>query len=579
MRFVPYTESQLQSGETSSSESDTNDVDYLSDLSNEDVKSFTIDANNDEEDDNNSATSEEELTIDSLSTVLSTYGLEDRFKLTCQLGDVVTNHTLDNFDSRYNTGNTRQSEKTSKLQKFNKDNNDRITSSKPVGSDVATFFMEQFTLQRQHRKDMLENLIKIEQERLRKEEEEARRKIEEERKRKAEEERKAKEEAERIAREAAERKAREEAERRRLEEERKRLEEEQKQKELEIAKRKKEEAEKQEREKAAKLEAEKKQKVLEIQKLQQKKIEEQNNQLIKPDQIEQEYQKYMKDVQDIESQIVEPVKANPELKKLVGAHRRKINPKFGQLTNSQQQLTRITKEIYELVQQTVNNEVAFKWILNFISDAIISQAETEVSVKPKSSIPLAKLTLNLLILYKDLKYFLLAKFYKSCCFLLGYSCSSDTEEGRIRLGWNRDEDTGKWESDIQYNERLAGISTLYSVITRLRLDNTYIGYDPSSTVHPLPISHSWIFLSRMVDVPAAELTETHYTIVGSWWDACASEFLNAYGRQSTKLLQLVAHQWTTPQQAKSNAGMVRLKLLGEEWMMNRNIKSFPPMER
>ena len=83
----------------------------------------------------------------------------------------------------------------------------------------------------------------------------------------------------------------------------------------------------------------------------------------------------------------------------------------------------------------------------------------------------------------------------------------------------------------------------------------------------------------MADAPATELTETHYTIVGSWWDACASDFLQAYGKQSVKLLLLIANQWTAAANGKACASMVRLKLLGEEWTMNGKIKSFPPMER
>ena len=576
MRFVPYpdSDSQWQLSTTpvpceDVSSSDEDGYDYKNDCGDQDFG--TIGAYGSSSSvalgDNNSLTSEEEL--NTLPDFLSLHGLEDRFKLTCQLRDVVTNHTIHN-DHRQSRDTYSSNGATSGVSEFHNSNE---LKNKPT--DVATFFVNQFSLQRQQRRDTLERLLKIEEERLKREEEERRKKLEEERRRKEEAERKAKEEAERKARDAAERK---------------RLEEERQRKLLEEERKRKEQAEKEARERQAKLEADKKQKELELQKQMEeqakkkeseirKQMEEESNKIIKPKEIEQQYQKYMKDIADIESQIVEPVKGNLELKKIVGAHRRKINPKFGQLTNSQQQLTRLTNEINDLIQQTRGNELAFKWILNFVAEAIISQAETEVSVKPKSSLPLAKLTLNLLILYKDLKYFVLARFYKSCSFLLGYSCSSDTEEGRIRLGWNRDEDTGKWESDIQYNERLAGISTLYSVITRLRLDNTYIGYDPQSTLHPLPISNSWSFLARMADAPATELTETHYTIVGSWWDACASDFLQAYGKQSIKLLLLIANQWTAAANGKACASMVRLKLLGEEWTMNGKIKSFPPMER
>lgn len=556
MRFVPHRDPALQTSakplgpdycsdsETEASDTDVNSAKNL--LSDAEEAGCTSDASS------TSDGSRPQETVDTLPAFLSTQGLEKRFQLACSLADSRQLYSASPDraeDGNYYVEYSRQPDKASSTAA-----NTSVERPEPL----TKFFISQFTDERVKRRHTVSHLLKLEEERVRKEEEEKKRKIEEQKRRE----------------EAAAQKAREEAERKRLAEQKRREEElrkkQQQEKERQMELKKAEEArlQKQKAEEAAAAAA--KQAALEKAKEQASKM------VVRPAEIESQYMKYMQDIKDIDAQILQPMSANTELKKAAGSHKRKINPKFGQLTNSQSQLVRITNEIKQLIEQTKVNESVYKWILNFVSDAIISQAETEVSVKPTASVPLAKLTLNLLILFEDLRYFLLAKFYSSCPFLLGYSCSQDTEEGRLRLGWSRDADTGKWEIEEQHNERLCGISTLYSVITRLKLDASYVGYDPSRTKHPLPIKHSWIFLARMVDVPTDQLSETHYAIVGAWWDACCTEFLMAYGRQSQKLLKLVSEQWTSID-GTSSAGKVRLKLLGEEWARG-SVQSFPPME-
>lgn len=561
MRFVPHRNAGLQTSTKPWSPEYCSDSETESDT---DVNSNSNGVLNSDEADLTSDTSstsstfkgDEELEdLSKLPEFLSTQGLEKRFNLACTLAE---NHTVNSFPrSDIEDGYGYYIEHKPQPPADDLAATAPNTSAKSL-EPLAKFFISQFTDERAKRREAVKHLLRIEEERIKKEEEERRRKVEEQKRREEEAARKAKEEAER--KRLAEQKRKEEELKRRQEEEMARQKALKREEEVRLQKKKAEEE-------AA---AAKKEAALKRAK------EEASKMVVRPAEIELLYLKYMQDVKDIDTQVVQPMNANKELKKAAGSHKRKINPKFGQLTKSQNQLVRITNEIKQLIEQTRANDSVYKWILNFISDAIISQAETEVSVKPSASLPLAKLTLNLLILFDELRYFLLAKFFSSCPFLLGYSCSQDTEEGRVRLGWTRDEDTGKWEIEEQHNERLCGIATLYSVITRLRLDSSYVGYDPSRTKHPLPIKHSWIFVSRMVDVPTDQLTETHYSIVGAWWDACSAEFLQAYGKQSQKLLKLVSEQWTSVD-GGSSAGKVRLRLLGEEWIKG-SIESFPPME-
>ncbi|GMG11987.1 unnamed protein product [[Candida] boidinii] len=410
---------------------------------------------------------------------------------------------------------------------------------------------------------------------------EFKRQEEEERKRKEEEERKRREEEERI---------RKEEERKRQEEERKRQEAEaERLRKIAEEKRIREEKEaklKKEAEELKRKEEEEQAKALKEQRKLDKKNKLDSGMLYRFRSIEAEFLKYKQDIADIKANIVEVMKAPEmkEFKKAVSAHKRKINPKFGQLTDSQRQLTEITNDIRVLVAATASDEFAFKWILNFIAKAIISQAESELSVKPQNSIALSKLTLNLLILFPELFYYLMARFVKKCPIIIGYTCAVDTEEGRLRMGWRR-AGQNKWEEETKYNERLSGIITLYAVMTRLPIDNTFVIEGGTNTLpanqikHPMPISNSWRYLSRSLNLKTELLSDVHYVLVGSWWDSCAVEFLQSYKHQARKMLNLVINDWIGAVADRRFPGAARLYLLGEEYVKRGKIKTFGVLER
>lgn len=378
--------------------------------------------------------------------------------------------------------------------------------------------------------------------------------------------RKKKLEAERKRKEEEERKRREEEERRKREEEAARLrkvEQERKQKE-EAFKLKKQKEEAQEQAEKAKKEAEERDR-LKQQAIRAKTVSDFST-------IEKKFWEYKEKISSIKKEIVEPIKkADPSLKTLLSRHKRKVNPKFGQLTNSNTQLQTIHQELCNLVDQTKDNKLAYLWILNFIAKATVHQAETEVRVKPESALPLAKLAVNLMVRYEELHDLLMARLVKKCPFVIGFTCNIDTESGRQNMGWKRKADD-KWEEDTSYDERMGGMVTLYAVITRIPLPPEII----STHSHPMPISGSWHMLARIANTQGNLLTNSHFVILGSWWDAAAAQFLQAYGNQGSKLLQLLGDGLTSAVADRKYVGAARLRILLEEWQTT-GIKSFPEM--
>lgn len=368
----------------------------------------------------------------------------------------------------------------------------------------------------------------------------------------------------------------EEKKRKELEAKQKAEAEEKRKRELEIKQREQQELERKKQEE--KLKREQEEKKAAALKLQKEKQEQEQNKLKQVrertnfEEIESMFLKYKGMIQTIKSEIVEPVKKDATLKKTLAQHKRKINPKFGQLTNSTQQLSAITNELTSLVDQTKANPLAYKWILNFISKAIVSQAESEARVKPESALPLGKLAINLLAKYPELKELLLARFIKKCPFIIGYSCNIDTEEGRSRMGWKR-QSNNKWEEDTSYDERMGGMVTLFAIITRLPLPPEYI----QTQQHPFPISWSWRMLARIANTPKQLLTNTHFVALACWWEAAARELSYAYNKQAFKLLEAVSADLTALVADMKFVGAARLRIINEEWHSTNNLVSFPEM--
>ncbi|GMG51911.1 unnamed protein product [Ambrosiozyma monospora] len=545
----------------SSDDDDDNNSDYSSGLSSDDNSN----SNSGTPKSSLESTSSKEM-LDDLADVLKKSNLQDKFDFNVKFVNLQPG-TLPTFPS-FNTdkkltygGHGGAVTPSSSVESLPRKSRIEVSDEKRYISMISDKFSQRL---KNHRSNV-DRLVAIEMERRRRAEEERQRKIkeEEERLRKIAEER----ERQRLAEIK-----RQEEEKKRLEAEQKRLMEEAKKKaELEAAKKKKAEEE-------AKLKAEARAKELKELKEQQEKAKA-NAGSTNFAAIEKLFFKYKQDIADIKATLKEPLQLpqNKPLKKMVGAHKRKINPKFGQLTNSQSQLTKNTREIQELIEQTRPDDFVFKWILNFIAKAIVSQAETEAGIKPESSTALSKLALNLMLLFPELEYYLVARFVKKCPLLIGFTCAIDTEEGRLRMGYRRRDN--KWEDEGQYCERLGGICTVYSVMSRLKLDASFIGYQAQSMKHPLPIVKSWVLVSRLLNCPVDLLTNVHFVVAGAWWDACAAEFLTAYGEQAKKVMKLLCGDWTLAVANQHFSGAARLRLIGEDWLSSGYCVSFKPLDR
>ncbi len=391
-------------------------------------------------------------------------------------------------------------------------------------------------------------------------------KVQEERKRKAKEEEDARRKAEDIEKKRIEEQKRKVAE----EKKRKEEEEEAERKRKELEKKRKDEIEKKRRdeiEKKQKEEENKKKKQEEEEKLKKaSKVGFKNSR-----EIEREFLKQKQKIQDIKININEKVKQQKELKKVTFNIKRMTNIKFGQLTTEKKQMDVEFNVIMKILSQIQGNQLVYHWILNSMAKAIVAQAASEVMASPPKSLPLATFTTMLIVKHPELYEFLEARFVKRCPYVIGYCCSIDTEEGRYRMGWRKEKDV--WEDEAKYRDRMVGICTVWSVLTRIQSSGEFAQSQP-----PFPISKSWSFLARQLNLSVDLLTDVNFAVVLAWWDSTAKEFLTAYGKQAEKLLKSVCYDWTDTVSGKSFPYAISLRLIGDDWFTKRKMASFKPME-
>lgn len=364
---------------------------------------------------------------------------------------------------------------------------------------------------------------------------------------------------EKALREAEEQRRREEEQRRKEEEQRKKQEELKRAKEEQERKLKleKEQKEREAREKAEKLEKEK-------QALQNAKT---NKGLTVASVVDKEVLEYMLRIPKIKKDVVEELAKNPALKKNVGALKRKINVKFGQLSNSMTQLRTVTAQVVDLILSCKLEPLAYQWILNFVSKSIVSQAETEVTVKPDAALPLARLAVALLHQVEGLEYYLSARMVKKCSLILGFTCALESDGDRILMGWKHSENS--WETEVKYEERIGGILTLWAVMASL---------DQSGQYEFFSMGAQWRFLARVLNTKPELISDVHFVMLCNWWEAAAKPFLGVYKSQAQKLLLVAATKFAAIGSKKSFAAATRLQILGEDLFQKNNFNSLKEME-
>lgn len=272
--------------------------------------------------------------------------------------------------------------------------------------------------------------------------------------------------------------------------------------------------------------------------------------------VQQEFQGNQTRINEIKKTIKEPVLQNTDLKKLLNKHKRLLNPKFGQLTNSRRQLMEISSKMIELVNQTKADSLAYSWILNFIAKSLVHQAELECRVKPEMAIPLAELTHVLTSQFPELiPQFLIPRLIKKCPLILGFMSNDKKEMGfKVKQGE---------ESKAVYVERMDGILAYYGTLCKLSNKNHVF-------IHSI-----WKMITRWANMELNMMDGD--LVLGSLvtvLECCGNELFIKFGRQVEKLIAVFL-QGDFEKTFASSVNWKRLSIAVEDRNSSGKFKSYP----
>lgn len=276
------------------------------------------------------------------------------------------------------------------------------------------------------------------------------------------------------------------------------------------------------------------------------------------DDVNKEFAHYKDLIASYKRDLVAPVSAQPAVKAGCFAYKTKIKTKLGQLTYTKEKVVRTRAELRTLFGEAkAQGDLVYRWTLNCYAKAMVSHAESQAHLAVQTAVPLAMVTILLWSDYPELGEFVIARLVKKCPQVIGYGCSIETEEGRIRMGYKRED--GRWETQEAYSERISAMTAVFAALTQTKLGVK------ENIKHPYPIKHSWVFIARQLNKPTELLLNADYAAVASWWDICCERFQLAFGKQANKVLHLAANGWTAVSAQHKYPAAARLHLLGEDW--------------
>lgn len=289
----------------------------------------------------------------------------------------------------------------------------------------------------------------------------------------------------------------------------------------------------------------------------------------------QDHTMWIARMKHIKKKVLPVVSENAQWRKQCFAAKRQITPKIGQLTNSRQEISRITTALSTLLRDAkaapCPDEEIYIWVLNHLTKCLIRQAEQEVAVKFDTAYPLARVVIWLLLDgHAELGNVLMARLVKKSCWCLGYvpAKTAEQDDAAYSKAVGR---ASPDETSVQFVTRQSGILAFYFAICQTApVTPTGVGAEVSLVPAHLRMVALWTWQARCVTPPM-----TRHAIVPSLWatliEVAGDRVLTTYGRQASKVWTLLYQQGIMAARAEfvkledGKAASGRLQLLLEDW--------------
>ena len=175
------------------------------------------------------------------------------------------------------------------------------------------------------------------------------------------------------------------------------------------------------------------------------------------------------------------------------------------------------------------------YMLNVFSKATISQFGGESGISLTAAEPAGVLVAQIFAAVEyqfkghSLIDILLAKFHCVCPVLWGIQGREETPEGRMRLGWRRED--GAFVSESRHHERMSGLGAGFASIA-LR------NFTKSRLQNPFPPTNFWECLANIVNTPPSDVQPTHLFVLKAMLENSVERFIQFYGSAALAALRL-----------------------------------------
>ncbi|MCJ1387110.1 hypothetical protein MMC17_010239 [Xylographa soralifera] len=245
-------------------------------------------------------------------------------------------------------------------------------------------------------------------------------------------------------------------------------------------------------------------------------------------------------------------KRNPALKTQMGDMRRVIKKCVGQLTSGKESNRQPRNQIMEVLKtaagiaqpevdvpmfmanppsgtSTTKGPALLIYLLNIFAKALIAQFINEASIVSTAADPIGVVGSQIFASSEfrwnsfSLVDILIAKYHFVCPVLFGIYGNEETNQGRYRSGWIKEnKGSDHWISEQKHFERMTGLGSGYAAIS-LR------NYDKSRLQNPYPVHNFWRSLAAIINTPPQEATSTHFTVLKALIENNETRILDFYG--------------------------------------------------
>ncbi|GAA6020856.1 hypothetical protein JCM8202_005469 [Rhodotorula sphaerocarpa] len=296
-----------------------------------------------------------------------------------------------------------------------------------------------------------------------------------------------------------------------------------------------------------------------------------------------EFERWTAKMTHIKQSVLPVVSQNPAWRKACFQAKRSITPKIGQLTSSAEAISRIIRQLDELLSSmkppadgssTTTPPEPYIWTLNHLAKALVKQAETEVTAKLGTAYPLGRVVIGLLTRgHTELGEVLMARLVKKCFWITGHwpkKTAEQTDEAHQKVLGHAPPTAG--ETLVQYAERMSGLVALYASILQTSPLDAPQGPCSDSALAHVPAhfrpAAGWRWLVLMLRPPLVALEPTPLLLV-TFLEIAGPGLGEVYGRQFGKYLEVLLREGMREGRAgfsdKAKSSTVRLLLWLEDW--------------